>query len=175
MLTALLHGNVMDPLTGKFRDRALPKMMRRNIRPHHPNLPRTRKPPPHFVCYLSADSTPPVSAKNEELSHIPDSQIAGDFRASLHENQSCQVASHFYEKRISARLAPIKWKRRVAKPAGCPYLERVEFTEIVCIQLQEILDRRLLFRCGWDHFDIGEQRQGMTSIPLDSGFPVPQE
>lgn len=147
----------MDALTRKCRDGTLPKMVGRNIGLHHADLPWARKLLPYLVCYLGSDSTPPASAKDEEFSHIPDSQIGGDFRPTLHENEPCQVSTLFYKKRKSARFAPIKWEKGIAEPASTIHLQTVEFAKIVRVQLQEIRERRLLFRGGGDHFDIRGQ------------------
>ncbi len=157
MLATLLRENGMDAPTRKCRDGTLPKIVGRNIGLHHADLPWARKPLPYLVCYLSSDSTPPASAKDEEFSHIPDSQVGGDFRPALHQNEPCQVATLLYKKRKSARFAPIKWKQGIAEPASTIHLQTVEFAEIVRVQLQEIRERRLLFRGGWDHFDIRGQ------------------
>src|ERR1700722_16281788 len=129
----------------------------RNIGLHHADLPWARKPLPYLVCCLSSDSTPPASPKDEEFSHVQDSQICGDFRPALHENEPRQVTRLFYKKRKSARFAPIKWEKGIAEPASTIYLQMVEFAEIVRVHFQESRQRRLLFRGGWDHFDIRGQ------------------
>src|SRR5208337_412990 len=106
----------------------------------------SRELPPHFVCYSSSNSTPPISANNKELSHVPDRVIASDLRPFSHQNQSCQSAVDPNKKRMPVCLRPIKWQLRVAEPAILAQLYIVEFAEVVRVQLKQVGHNRLLLR-----------------------------
>src|ERR1017187_3381071 len=129
-------------------------MLRRNIRLHHADFPQSRKPPPHLVRNVSSNSTPPVSAKNKKLRHIPDILIARYVRPSLQRDQACQFALHPDQNRMSARLTPIKRKVLVAEPPVRPNLHITEFAEVVCVQLKQVSQDRLLLGRGRNDFDI---------------------
>src|SRR5215469_3668948 len=75
-------------LAGKFRYGVQPEAMCGVIGLHHANLPRSGEAPPHFVGCGSAGSASAMSAKNEELCHVPDCWIAGDLRAFFHKGEA---------------------------------------------------------------------------------------
>jgi len=114
---SVLDAHRMNLLTRKSTDGVRPKLMRRNIRVHHANFPRAGKSSPHLMRYVSSYSTPPASTKYKKLRDIPHSLIAGDFGASLHQHQACQLAVQPDKKRMPPRLTPIKRTLFVAKPS----------------------------------------------------------
>lgn len=146
--------NRVDHLTRKHRDGACPKMLRRNVRLHHANLPQSWEPPPHFMRYSSANSTSPASANNEKLCHIPDRVVARDLRSFLDKNQACQFPIHPDQERMSVRLRPIQRKGPVAEPAILPYIQIAEFAKIVRVQLQQVRQDRPLLRRGGDNREV---------------------
>ena len=55
---------------------------------------------------------------------------------------------------MSIGLTPIKRKAPVAESTICAQIDVVEFTEIVCIQLKEISQDRLLLRRGGENREV---------------------
>ncbi|MDT5157189.1 MAG: hypothetical protein QOH51_1546 [Acidobacteriota bacterium] len=102
---------------------------------------------------LHPDPAPPVSTSDEELCHVPDILFNGDFRPSLHQNETRQVAVNLDEKRIAVRLYPVEREMLVTESPIRAKLHVRELAEIVCIQLKQMSQYRLLLRCGRDDFD----------------------
>jgi hypothetical protein len=128
-------------------------MARRNIRMHHANFPRTREPPPHFMRDASSNSPPRVSANNKELRHIPDNFISHS-SDPLFTNTNCQSARHCDQKRMSVRLARVKGKALVSKPAIRSKIQILEFTEVLPVQLKQVSQDRLLLWSSGGTFDM---------------------
>jgi hypothetical protein len=153
-LAAVLDTKRLDRLTRKHRDGFCPKMLRRNVRLHDANLPQSREPPPHFMRRSSSNAASPASTQNEKLRHIPNHAVARDSRPSLDKNQPGQFAIHPDKKRMPVRLRPIKRKGPVAEPAILSDIQTVEFAKIVCVQLNQVRQDRLLLRRGGDNFEV---------------------
>lgn len=125
--------NWTNRVTREFRDCVPPKAESHDIRFHHPNLPLAGELLPDLMRHLSPESASSISAKNKELSHIPDGRISGDLRSSLHENQSCQVAIDSDQKWMPIGFAPIEGQTVIAEPAIRSDLDMAQLTEIVHI------------------------------------------
>jgi hypothetical protein len=76
---------------------------------------------------------PPVSTDDKELSQVPDSPIAGNFRALPHQNEPRQLAIDPDQKRVPARIAPVKRKVGIIESAVRSELYIKKFAEIVDI------------------------------------------
>ncbi len=57
------------------------------------------------------------------------------------------------EKRVSARVVPIKREMSLSELSICAYLYWVELAKIVCVQFKQISYDWLLFRCDGDYFN----------------------
>ena len=154
VLVSVLDLNSVDHLTHKYRDGSCPKMLRRNIRLHYANFPQPREPPPHFMRRLSSNATSPASSNNKKFCHIPDRVIARHFRPSFDKGQPRQLAIHPDQERMSVGLRPIERKGPVAKSAILPYIQIAEFAKIVCVQLKQVRQDRLLLRRRRDNLEV---------------------
>lgn len=84
-MTIFINKGGTNRLTRKCRDRLFPKLLRPVIALHHTHFPLSRKHPPDFMRGFYPCSAPPRAAKDEELRHVPNISVAGEFRPSLQQ------------------------------------------------------------------------------------------
>jgi hypothetical protein len=138
----------LDLLAGKCRNGVLPKVDTPAIQLHHAHLPSPGKALPNFVRNLHTDSKTAIRSRDKKLGYVPHAVLF-----SLHKNESSQLAVHRYEKRMVRRVAPVQRKRLVLKAAVCAEFQIVKFAEVVCIQLEQIRDDRLLLGRSREHLN----------------------
>src|SRR5690349_17768637 len=110
-----LHGNRLDCLPDEHCNGMRPKMPCRIVSLHHANLPLAGEESPHPMGYFSTDTATPITTCHKKFSDVPNIVITRDFRFFVYQNESGKVAVHFYEKWMSIRVTPIKWKFLVAE------------------------------------------------------------
>ncbi len=130
-------------------DSALPKLVRRLIRPHHSHLPAPRELPPHAVSSFPTNSASAICAKDKKLGHIPDCIVPGSLRNPAHQNESSKLSTDLDEKRVAPRFAPVESETGIPKPAVRTRLNAMKFAEVMGVQLKQVCNDRHLFDRGF--------------------------
>jgi hypothetical protein len=89
----------------------------------------------------------------------------------LFTKTNCQSARHCGQKRMSVRLAPVKGKALVSKPAIRSKIQILEFTEVVPVQLKQVSQDRLLLWSSGGNFDVIRRAKNQLQNNCRGSFP----
>src|SRR4029078_12981226 len=121
------------------------------------DFPLAREPIPNLKRDRCAESEPAKAEDDEELSHVPDIRVAGEFGAPPHKNEPGEVTTGLDEKRMAIALCPIQGEVLVAESPVRTEFQVDTLAEVVRVQLEQVGQDRLLFRRGRD--DLHGQRR----------------
>jgi hypothetical protein len=89
----------------------------------------------------------------------------------LFTKTNCQSARQCDQKRMSVRLAPVKGKALVSKPAIRSKIQILEFTEVVPVQLKQVSQDRLLLWSSGGNFDVIRRAKNQLQNNCRGSFP----
>ena len=142
--TILVERNWINCFTDELTDRARPEILRLSIPAYHSHFPCSWKLFPDLVRHLLSNAEPAIAAKDEEFRHIPNTLIARHLRSPAHKDKAGPMTINHSEKWMPIGFFPVQGKMRVPKTPICAKFQTKELAEIMCIQLKQISQYRLL-------------------------------
>ena len=114
-----------------------PEMQRGCVSVHDADFPGAGEALPDLMRRVGANSTPAVSAKDEELRHVPGGLAACELRALLYQCEAGELAFVSDQEGMPAGLGPVERKRRIAESAIFADFEIDNLAEVVCVELEQ--------------------------------------
>src|SRR6187399_205102 len=124
------------------RDDGPPKFRRRQVGVDLPHLPAPAKLLEQVKRRVRAHALASVTSHHEELGDVPDVARLSDATSLLNEGKSGDLPVDAHDVRVPPGVLPVGRKRRQRKPSVVSDVAPDELSEVVPIELKQILEQR---------------------------------